>query len=126
MDYQEFLTRIVDDAARGAREDYAKSPHKLEGSVAGLEACRGRTPAELREILDVARGATRASLRAGDPPQTYWRVRCYEAEVEWVCNCVSALLVNAGRAPIVPPTARAVFKAASLAGVADRRRSSLN
>jgi tRNA(Ile2) C34 agmatinyltransferase TiaS len=30
--------------------------------------------------------------------------RCYEAEVEWVANCLSVLYLN-GREPIIRPTA---------------------
>ena len=40
----------------------------------------------------------------GDWP--YWYARCFALEVEWVCNVVSAMLMNEGRPTIVTPTAR--------------------
>lgn len=116
MEYDEFLERIVDDGKKAAEESYAKSPSKLRGALAGFEECRGKTPQELAVVLLEARRRTHEArlTEAAD----YWEIRCFEAEVEWVCNCVSAMMVNSGMAPIVNPTARGVIKAAEVAGVA--------
>lgn len=122
MTYDEFLTRIIDDGIAAARADYAKPEQVewLEGSIAGFEACRGKNPLALRELL------TAAMKNAGDarvhnaPPEDYWYLKCLALEVEWVANCVSALLVNQDGHPLAShlPTARAVMKAAEVIGVA--------
>ena len=43
----------------------------------------------------------------------FWYYRCYQAEVEWVCNVVSAVLVNEGGKSLFAhlPTARGWIKA---------------
>ncbi len=51
----------------------------------------------------------------------YWWFRCYQAEVEWVCNVVSAMLMNEGHiTPLLSwlPTANGYIKVASIIGVA--------
>jgi len=115
VDYLSFLNRIIDDGISAAREDYAKKPDKLQGSVEGFEACRGKTPPELAKILEEARRNT--SKAHFDHASDYWKIRCFEAEVEWVCNCVSAILMNQNLPTIIPPTARAYIKAAEIVGV---------
>lgn len=116
------LERTIDDGIDAARRDYTepRDAERLEGSVAGFEACRGRTPEQLAVLLTEARRETQAAYRADpDPAATrYWYWRCRELEVEWVCNVVSAVLANEGLPTIVPPTARGVMKAAEIVGVA--------
>lgn len=53
-----------------------------------------------------AQQATHRLRTEGEESDTYWFKRCYELEIGWVCNVVSALLVHQGRDPIVPVTAR--------------------
>lgn len=117
----DLLERVIDDGIDAARRDYGKPDDllKLAGSLAGFHACRGRTPAQLAVLLSEARADTQAAYRAGpDPAATrYWYWRCRELEVEWVCNVVSAVLMNEGLPTIVPPTARGVLKAADVVGV---------
>lgn len=50
----------------------------------------------------------RANRPKSDEKYWYWRV--YEAEVEWVCNVVSAIGWD-GYDDIVTPTARGILKA---------------
>jgi len=122
MHFSEFLNRVIDDGIAAAREDYAKpaQKRKLEGSIAGFEACRNVRPLhahqDLTELLDAARTSTHAAS-LGDEREDYWWFRCYELEVEWICNCVSAVLINEGKPPIITPTARGVLKAADIIGV---------
>ena len=54
----------------------------------------------------------------------YWRQRCKEAEVEWVCNVVSAMLSANGMAPIpgIYITARGVLAASRYHDIASGRR----
>jgi hypothetical protein len=117
---------VINDGIQAARDDYGSTDTelvraKLEGSIAGFDACRHRTPAKLKKLLAEAHEKTQgARLRKiGGDDESYWYIRCYELEVEWVCNCVSAALANSGLPVIVPPTARGVMKVAEILGVAD-------
>lgn len=116
MDYHEFLDRIIDEGIAAAEADYEKGP-KLDGSVAGFEACRGKPPESLKSLLGQASADTHNAIIANVAEEDYWRIRCYGAEVEWVCNCVSVLLMSTDIPVIVPPTARAAMKVASIVGV---------
>jgi len=115
MEYNTLLTRIIDEGIEAAKKSYANRPDKLKGSVDGFESCRGKSPAELASALAAAGAATNAAriCRADN----YWEVRCFELEVEWMCNVVSAALLNQGLPTIVQPTARGMMKAASIIGV---------
>ncbi len=120
MTYSDFLTRIVDDGITACCESYKDDTQKREGAVAGFNACRGKTILELRQQLDSARDATRNAYRLSSA--NYWFLRCYELEVEWVCNVVSAALQNQGDEPIVTPTVRGYMKAAEILGVGANMR----
>jgi hypothetical protein len=117
VQHSEFLARIIDDGQAAARDSYADSLDKLEGAVAGFEACRGLSPLELITVLEHAALQAQEAFRTKS--DDYWRVRCYQLEVEWVCNCVSAALINNGVGALRQdlPTARGVQKAASILGV---------
>jgi hypothetical protein len=119
MNYQEFLTKVIDEGVVAAKGDYTslrQQPH-LHGSVAGFEVCRGKQPAELSTLLKEAETSTNESRRNQEDADTYWFKRCYELEIGWVCNVVSALLMNEGLPTIVPVSARGMFKAAGIVGV---------
>jgi len=115
MNFHDFLSRVIDEGIAAASESYAAPEEKemLEGALAGFEACRKKNTAELAALLAQARKA----CRDGFGQVGHWRRRCYEAEIEWVCNVVSAALVNVDQPPIIPPTARGMMKAASILGV---------
>lgn len=83
MEFRDELNEIVRQAMAGARRDYALPAQieKLEGSLAGLEACLNRTPEELREVLKEADEYIKLAT-----PDTYRWFRCYQAEVEFVCK----------------------------------------
>ena len=128
MTYDEFLTQVIDGGVAGVRKDYVDDISKREGSVAGFEACRGKQPVELRAVLTLARKQANDAFWAsqegqkdpdgrGKGPNHYWYWRCFELEVEWVCDVVSALLMNSGLGMIVPPTCRGVAQAAEIVGV---------
>jgi hypothetical protein len=118
MKYEDYLKRIIDDGIEAAKRDYADKPLKLEGAVAGFEACRGKSPEELCKLLDEAGEKRReASLKkAAD----YWRHRFYEAEIEWVCNCVAALQDLRKEPAIVRPTMRGYLKMSEVVGIRPR------
>lgn len=118
---QEFLTRVIDDGIEAATRDYDGENHrqKREGSIAGFEACRGLEPNSLRELLRRASEQT-SNARVFDR-QKYWWYRCFELEVEWVCNVVSAALMNSGEPVIITPTARGIIQAAKILGVVGQK-----
>ena len=120
--YDEFLTRVIDDGIAAANADYAQpfqAPMRA-GAISGFEACRSCTPAELVDLLTAK---NRECIPARDEPiEDYWRIRCAALEIEWVCNVVSAFLVNEGQPPLTGylPTARGMLKAAEIIGVAEQ------
>lgn len=125
MTYDEFLTRVIDEGIAAARADYTKPEDKarLEGSVEGFEACRGKHPIDLQKLMWDARQKTQTAFHRVHETEitdeNYWSIRCREAEIEWTCNVVSAMLMNEKMAPLDPlmPTARAVMKCAEIVGV---------
>lgn len=129
MTIETFIERVVNAGIWGAQRDYrgssSRQTAKREGAVAGFAACSGKTPAEIKLLLAQAtrdrEAAHRRSDESGDHERAldaYWRARCFEAEVEWVANCLSAALENAGLPGIVPTTARGWLHAARILGVA--------
>jgi hypothetical protein len=126
MRYEEFLEATIEKGILAAKRDYVRSDqaHQLNGSIKGFNACRGLDPIKLKLLLEGARLLTHRAandLNASKiTEEQYWEVRCGEAEVEWVCNCVSVILANEklpGLEPIVPPTARAFMASAEILGV---------
>lgn len=115
MNYAKFLDRIITRGIEAAKRDYSRpdQKQKLQGSLAGFETCRGKNPAELQILLTSTRIATRNALNRDD----YWWYRCYEAEVEWVCNCVSVVLNAKGLSTIVAPTCRALQTVVEIVGI---------
>ena len=117
MEILEFINRVVDEGIAAAKEDYSapKDEDKLNGALEGFELCRNKVPHEIEVLLMQARETTRqAHMRGAD---NYWKIRCREAEIEWVANCVSAVLHNQGLPTIISPTVRGYLKAASIVGV---------
>ena len=118
--YVEFLERAVNEGILAARRDYARREEraKLEGSIAGFEACRRKTPAELALLLEESGRKTeeaRIRFHLGEISiDEYWGIRCKEAEIEWISNVVSVVLVRDGHPPITPPTVRAAMTAAAI------------
>jgi hypothetical protein len=120
MNYNEFLTRVIDEGIEAATADYTKESEKqqLEGSIAGFNACRDKSPKELVDVWQKASDDMNDAFR--EQKENYWWFRCYQSEVEWVCNVVSAMLMNQGNyAPLLSwlPTANGAMKAASIIGV---------
>lgn len=115
MNYEEFLERIINDGIEAAKKDYEgeKEKEKLEGSIAGFEACRGKNPQQLVDEYKKAMQLQQEAfiLRV----ENYWWFRCFTLEVEWVINVVSAGI----RIELLShlPTARGLFKAAEILGV---------
>ena len=117
MRYIDALERAIDSGIIAAKSDYTRPDQreKLSGSIAGFEACRGKAASELLELLESCKIATMDARRNESPK--YWWYRCYELEVEWICNVMSAILHNEGLPTIITPTARGVMAAAKIIGV---------
>lgn len=128
MNYLVFLNEVIDRGIAAARESYATSDAgMLEGAIAGFESCRGKSPRKLAEHLIRASRAVARSFHytLGTPTplrlKRGWWLRCYQAEVDWVANCVSAAMQNQGLPVLAShhPTARAILQAARIVGVND-------
>lgn len=88
-------------------EQPATSP--LIGSPPSNQLILGDNCEELGVLLgEAGTNTTRAML---EQLPDYWRHRCFHAEIEWVCNCVSAMLMNEGLPTIITPTCRGVMRA---------------
>lgn len=116
MEYLEFLTKVVDTGIEAAKRDYAApgDAHRLAGSIEGFEACRGKFPPEISDLLTQAR-ADVATAYGGDI-DIYWKQVCRAAEIEWTANVLSAILLMSGQPVIVPPTYRGIIHAYRLLG----------
>ncbi len=125
MIYKEVLEKIIDKGIDAVKRDYKEETDKYNGSIAGFEACRNKTPQELITLLIKSREDTqKAFLRASnDITEGYWFVRCFELEVEWVCNVISAVLENEGLMGIITPTCRGVLTAADIIGVSSPHKT---
>ena len=122
MTYEELLAKIIDAGIEAARADYAKRPDKpemLEGSIAGFEACRGKSPDELAALWNRAERRGHFSRQEGKDDFWYWR--CYAGEIEFCANVISVGLRQQGRPAILPwlPTARGAMQYAKIVGVAE-------
>ncbi len=106
MIYKRFLDRIIDEGSKAAQKDYVNEPEKLAGSMDGFAACRGKTLQELDVLLEEARQRT-AHARLDQAPD-YWRHRCYEAEVAWVCHMVAAALAHRHTTPALGTATKAL------------------
>ena len=125
MNYTEFLTKVIDEGIEAAKADYTEESDKqrLEGSIAGFNACRNKSPEELVEVWKESSKKTNDASHEVYKTKSkgdYWYYRCFQLEAEWVCNVVSAMLMNEGHEPLLSwlPTASAMRKAASIIGVA--------
>jgi hypothetical protein len=118
MNHAEFVNRLVDDGIASVRSDsrLTRKPRRLAGAVDGFEACRGKSPEELLVLLGQANRDADAHHGARDV-ESYWAARYYTLQVEFVCNCVSAAMLNQGLRPIIAPTARGMMQAAKILGV---------
>lgn len=118
--YLALLNRAIDDGIAAATEDYGRgrspnSPEQLRGAIAGFNACREKWPADL--IVLHAEAQRRTHDARCDGAADAWYHICFEAEVHWVLNVLSAALRTSLRPDL--PTGRGMMKAAELVGVAD-------
>lgn len=120
MIYKDFLERVINEGIEAAKESYKQEyqKEKLEGAIAGFEACRGKNPVELvDEYSKALKLQQEAYVLHVD---NYWWFRCYTLEIEWVINVISA----GTRLNMLShlPTSRGVFKAAQILGISEDAR----
>jgi hypothetical protein len=126
MTYDQLLDRIITDGIAEVREAYAdpKKHHQRDGAIAGFEACRDKTPAQLVDLWRAAEDQCTQIRRrtAADDDENvrdYWKHRYAALQIEWVCNVVSVGLVNSGQPALLGhlPTHRGAMKYAEVVGV---------
>lgn len=110
MNFKEFVNKVCDTGIEGAKESYKDRPNMLKGSIAGFEACRDLKPDQMLSLLKKARGEAAYQMMQKDI-DLYWEHTCFANEVEWVVNCVSAVLMNEGKTPIGAVTSRGLMHA---------------
>lgn len=124
MTYTEFVRQIITEGVEVLASAALETPEspQLAGALSACEAClKCDSAPALGVLLAFARNKHADVLREPVPDAD----RCLFAqgfayEVEWICNCVSALLLNEGLQPLITPTSRGIMKCAELLGEAPR------
>ena len=117
----EFLDFLLEDAGKDARERAARTRDALGFAAVerALADCRDALRGDLRggfvALVQRAREDDRVARLAARPDRWFWFVRL--AQVEWIAEVVSVVLLQRGLAVIVPPGRGAALEAACLAGV---------
>lgn len=112
--YASFLETVIDQSLIAAMSTYNTEAHKSDGAVAGLEACRGLSPEQIKAVWQEASRKTMHML--DETPELYWFWFSYSAEVEWVLNCLSAFL-GYGLLPSLPTLRADIYVSTVLAEV---------
>lgn len=114
------LNQIIDDGLEEVRLVYSRPDQRLkrEGATRGFEDCRGLSPKQIGDLLAAANARTRHAFDEQAPDYWFWRFRA--AQITWVANVISAILMNQGAEVIIPPTARGGMKAAEIIGIGTR------
>lgn len=109
--FVDLLGVVIDEGIAAARQSYARpdQAHKLQGSIAGFEACRNLDAMALDALLLTERAASDELYRSRAGDDEFWTQRCKVAEIEWTANVMSAALMNTGLPVIVSPSARGVL-----------------
>lgn len=120
MNIGEALEEIIRQGIEAVKQDYEENTDQYNGSIAGFEACQNKSPEELLSLLNKSREDTQKAFRRYPITEGYWFIRCFELEVEWVCNVLSAILMNNNYPVIIMPTYRGVMQAAKIIGIKER------
>lgn len=97
MRYEDFIDAVVVLGIAASAESYAQDEPKRTGSREGFEACRGKSYPQLLDMLGPARkAAVEMMCTEPDAIDTYWRLTCVAAEIEWTLNVVSCALEMSG------------------------------
>lgn len=117
LDLSEFQERVINRGITAVKREYTEPHHvrMVQGAIMGFEACRGKTPEELRLVWETANLASVKARKDMDPDLSWYKA--YEEEVHWVCNCVSVILMERGDKVILAPTKRGMLGAAGVLGL---------
>ena len=120
MNYKDFVNKLIEDGIVECTAKYDDQPNKLRGCVAGFKACRGLSPVELSSLLKRTVGERIYASTQSDPDK-YWETRMKEAQIEFVCNAVSAALLSMGpeHELIVHPTFGGLQAASRILGTSN-------
>ena len=117
---RDFLHFLLEDALEEARAAHPGPSDRLafEGAERALAECRAALCSEdpsrdLGRLLARAREDSEAATANAAPDQWFWF--CREAQVEWIANVFSVILMNNRMPTIVPPTRPAAQAVARLA-----------
>jgi hypothetical protein len=115
MKLNQLINRLADDGIKSVVEAYPNREDKRLGSIDGFNACRGKTIEELRDLLAEAKKKSKQHRSLAE----YWRHRYFEIQVEFVCNCVSVVLLHEGKQNqiIVEPTLRGTVRIREILGI---------
>lgn len=109
------LNAIIDDVIADAR--YGGDGRALRAAEAAGEACRGKEPGELLDIIAAAAiGRVRVQETGGDAAYQI----AYESAVEEIAAVMSCALMHLGLPPINGTDHRSRMRYASIVGVAQR------
>lgn len=121
-EYEEYLSRIIVAGTAAAKRSYEERPekeHHLKGAIAGFEACNGKTPEQLKELLKAAGKSANDAVMKEEIDVWFWKARY--AEIEWTCNVLSAVLDMYKLPVIVHPTVRGLHAATMILGISGRQ-----
>jgi len=110
--YEAFLSKLISSGIQSVSGDSGIKAHpkRLAGAIAGFKACAGLAPEKLAQLLvESNRKTHNAHIDLVDKRidnEDYWEARHFAIQVEWVCNCVSVVLIRTGKPAILTPTAR--------------------
>lgn len=109
MTFREFLIRLIDEERVELLKDFVEKT-QVQGGLAGLRACKDKSPPELAHLLKRAYFARQDAFHRTVLSRYHW-INAFFWEVEWICNVVSVILVNQEIDPIIQPSMRAALVA---------------
>jgi hypothetical protein len=87
------LEAVIDRGIASVLESYPSGDPRQLGGVEGFEACRGKTPEQMLELMRGMWDRDRRALDPGRPPEREARLRerYAQLQVEWCLNALAAL-----------------------------------
>lgn len=118
MPFNDFLNAVLDDGIEEVKVAYPghAGEERRRGAIAGFELFRGKGRDELKGIYEDARRDAEVARANRQADYWFWRMR--SAQAEWVLNVVNAADHAHGNPTDFTPTARGMFKAADVLGIA--------
>ncbi len=105
--YQDFLASVIDESKIVVSKYFVNNGSAARwGALAGLEACRDKSPPQLSALLERSYRVHHAALHE-TVLERYSKIASFLHEVLWICTVISCVLVNQGIVPIVQPTLKA-------------------